>query len=92
MSDATHRWVDEMKTGFDAVKAIRDELKVQLHLAGMDAKAKFAELEHRIDSEQLTARKNLTALTESFRIFKDELGKQGKGSSTKGVQFRHSST
>ncbi len=78
MSDTTHRWADEMKDGFEVLKAMRDELKVQMHLAGMDAKTRFAELEHRLDSEQLTARKNLTELTTSFRIFKDELGKQGK--------------
>ncbi len=80
MSDATDRWVDEMKAGFDVLKTMRDELKVQLHLVGMDAKARFAELEHRLDSEQLTARKNLTELTASFRTLKDELGKQGKRS------------
>lgn len=78
MSDTTHRWADEMKTGFDALKTMRDELKVQMHLAGMDAKARFAELEHRLDSEQLTARKNLSDLTASFRVLKDELGNQSK--------------
>ena len=80
MSDATDRWMDEMKAGFDVLKTMRDELKVQLHLVGMDAKARFAELETRLDSEQLTARKNLTELTASFRTLKDELGKQSKRS------------
>lgn len=80
MSDAAHRWSEEMKDGIEVLKTLRDELKVQVHLAGMDAKARFAELEHRLDSEQLTARKNLSALTASFRILKDELGKQRKPS------------
>ena len=80
MSDMTNRWADEMKDGFEVLKAMRDELKVQMHLAGMEAKARFAELEHRLDSEQLTARKNLSELTASFRVLKDELGAQGKPS------------
>lgn len=75
MSDAAHRWAEEMKDGFVALKTLRDELKIQVHLAGMNAKARFDELEHRLDSEQLTARKNLSAMTASFRTFKDELGK-----------------
>ena len=80
MSNTTQRWAEEMKDGFESLKAMRDELKVQMHLAGMDAKTRFAELEHRLDNEQLTARKNLNELTASFRIFKDELGQQGKPS------------
>ena len=61
MSDTAHRWAEEMKDGFEVLKTLRDELKVQVHLAGMDAKARFAELEHRLDSEQLTEREKSLA-------------------------------
>ncbi len=80
MSDTTQRWSEEMKDGFEVLKTMKDELKVQMHLAGMDAKARFSELEQRLDNEQLTMRKNLKELTASFKILKDELGKQGKHS------------
>lgn len=77
MSDATHRWADELKEAFDGLKTARDEVKVQLHLAGMDAKERFAALEVRLDNEQLNVRKNLGELTANFKLLKDELGKQG---------------
>lgn len=77
MSDAKHRWADEVKDSLDAVKTIRDELKVQMRLGSMDAKARFAELERRLDNEQLNVRKNLGELVASFRLLKEELGKPG---------------
>jgi hypothetical protein len=36
---------DEMKRGVDLLKTLRDEIKVKLHLAGMDAKDQWAKLE-----------------------------------------------
>lgn len=80
MNDTTHRWAEEMKDGYEVLKTVRDELKVQMHLAGMDAKERFAKLEQRLDNEQLNARKNLSELTASFRTLKDELGNQSKPS------------
>ncbi len=77
MSDAKHRWADEVKDSLEVLKTMRDELKVQLHLGSMDAKARFAELEQRLDTEQLNVRKNLGELVASFRLLKDELGKAG---------------
>ena len=73
MSDGTNRWADELR---DSLRTMKDELRVQLHLAGKDANARFTELEHRHDSEQLTVRKNLSELTASFRLLIGELDKQ----------------
>jgi len=35
----------EMKRGVDLLRTLRDEIKVKLHLAGMDAKDQWAKLE-----------------------------------------------
>jgi hypothetical protein len=78
MSEATQRWSDELKDSFDLLKTMKDELKVQVHLAGMEAKERFAALEKRLDSEQLTARKNAHALVADFKVLKEELGRQSK--------------
>ncbi len=79
MSDTMQRWAEEMKDGIEVLKTMKDELKVQIHLASMEAKERFTELEQRIDNEQLTAKKNLKELTASFKTLKDELGKQKHG-------------
>jgi len=76
VSDATHRWAEELKDSFDVLKTLRDELKVQVHLASMDAKQRFSELEKRLDGDQLTMRKNLNEVIASFKVLKDELAKQ----------------
>ena len=51
MSDASNRWAAELNEGFEVLKMMRDELKVQLHLAGMDAKARFSEVVRKAQSE-----------------------------------------
>ncbi len=77
MSEATsNRWSDEVKDSYEVLKTMRDELKVQMHLASMNARQQFDALETRLDNEQLNARKNLNELIASFRQLKDELGSQ----------------
>jgi DNA-binding transcriptional regulator GbsR (MarR family) len=75
MSMATHRWADEVKETVEAVKAMRDELRVQAHLAGMEAKASYEEVERRFENEQLAVRKSLKELLEAFRGVKDQFSK-----------------
>jgi hypothetical protein len=36
---------DELKKGADLLRTLRDEIKVKVHLAGMDAKDQWAKLE-----------------------------------------------
>ncbi|HSP19968.1 MAG TPA: hypothetical protein VLQ79_10650 [Myxococcaceae bacterium] len=71
----------EMKKGVDLLKTLRDEVKVKLHLAGMDVKDQWAKLEPELSkveraAEQATesskklmddALKRLKAIRESLR-------------------------
>ena len=44
---------DEVKKGLDHLKTLRDEVRVRLHLAGMEAKEEWNKLEpHLLDVEQ----------------------------------------
>jgi hypothetical protein len=44
---------DEVKKGLEHLKTLRDEVRVRLHLAGMDAKDEWNKLEpHLLDVEQ----------------------------------------
>jgi predicted nucleic acid-binding Zn-ribbon protein len=44
---------DEIKKGLDHLRTLRDEVRVKLHLAGMEAKAEWNKLEpHLFDVEQ----------------------------------------
>lgn len=75
MKQQTNRWADELKDSVEAVRAIRDELKVQLHLANMDAKNRFEALENKLENEQLKARNTFREMIEGFREVKAELAK-----------------
>ena len=46
---------NEMKKGVDLLKTLRDEIKVKLHLAGMDAKDQWAKLEPELSKVELAA-------------------------------------
>ena len=79
MNDPNHRWAEELQESVSAIKAMRDELKVQVHMASMEARAKFEALERKLDHEQLNARKNLKTLIDEFQAVKnDMLGGPGK--------------
>jgi hypothetical protein len=44
---------DELKKGLDSLKTLRDEVRVRLHLAGLDAKTELNKLEpHLFEVEQ----------------------------------------
>jgi lipid II:glycine glycyltransferase (peptidoglycan interpeptide bridge formation enzyme) len=45
----------EMKKGVDLLKTLRDEVKVKLHLAGMDAKDQWAKLEPELSKVERAA-------------------------------------
>lgn len=77
MNDPNHRWAEELQESVGAIKAMRDELKVQVHMASMEARAKFEALERRLDQEQLNARKSMKTLVDEFNAVKNEmLGKK----------------
>lgn len=73
MSDPNHRWAEELEQTFEGLKTVRDEVKVQAHLLGMEAKQRFAALEQRLDNEQLNVRKNLEELMAGFRQLKADV-------------------
>ena len=53
MSQTTTDIKDELKKGLDHLQTLRDEVKVRLHLAGMEVKAEWNKLEpHLFEVEQ----------------------------------------
>jgi hypothetical protein len=53
MSQTTTDLKDDLKKGLDHLRTLRDEVRVKLHLAGMDAKAEWNKLEpHLFEVEQ----------------------------------------
>ena len=78
MNATSKRWSEEVKESVEALKAMRDEVKLQLHLANMEAKQKFEALEHRLDTQQLNVRKTMHELAADFRLLKDELAREAK--------------
>ncbi len=75
MSKATQRWSDELKQSIDLVKTMRDEVKVQLHLASKEIQQRFEKLEARFENEQLMAKNNIDGLLAGFREVKEQLRK-----------------
>jgi hypothetical protein len=45
MSQATDELKEEIARGLDAMRTLRDEVRLKLHLAGMDAKDEWNKLE-----------------------------------------------
>lgn len=78
MTATTQRWADEMKESVEALKALRDEVKLKLHLANMDAKVKLEQLEHRLDTQQLNVKKTMHEMAAEFRLLRDELTREAK--------------
>ena len=64
----------EMKKGLDLLKTLRDEVKVKLHLAGMDAKDQWAKLEPELAKVERAA----DQATESSKKLLDETLKRLK--------------
>jgi hypothetical protein len=58
----------EMKRGVDLLRTLRDEIKVKLHLAGMDAKDQWAKLEPELFKVERAAEQ----ATESSKKLMDE--------------------
>ena len=82
MTTSTHRWAEEMKDSMKLLETMRDEVKVQLHLGSMEARARFTALEARLENEQLAVRKSFKEIISGFREVKGQLKQQndlGKG-------------
>jgi hypothetical protein len=54
---------DEIQKSLDVIHTLRDEVRVKLHLAGMEAKERWSKLEERLEAVERTAQE----ATESSR-------------------------
>lgn len=79
----TEQVKDSLHESLEMLKTLRDEIRVEVHLAGMDAKAKWKELEPRFEDAERRAKElgeaSRAAVTEAlrrFREFRDSLGKK----------------
>jgi hypothetical protein len=63
MSQTTTELKKEIEKSLSLMRTLRDEVRVKLHLAGMDAKDEWNKLEPRLDEIEQAA----TAFTESTR-------------------------
>ena len=80
MSQTTHDLKAELHKSLALLKTLRDEVRVNLHLAGMDAKATWSKLEPKLADVEHAAREateaSRTAVTEALtavKTFKDSL-------------------
>jgi hypothetical protein len=68
----------DLKGGFedalDDLRTMRDEIRVKLHLAGMDAKDAFAKLEPRLNEVEREVAKGGDAVADALDKTVDELG------------------
>ena len=65
MAHATEDLATEMRKALDEVRTLRDEAKLKLHLATMDARDAWARLEPKIDAaEREASRASAAALRE----------------------------
>lgn len=63
MSQAKNDFKKEMERGLDEMRRLRDEVRVQLHLAGMDAKEAWRHLEPRIEAAEKEVERGFDAAT-----------------------------
>lgn len=71
---------NQLQRGLDELRRLRDEIRVDMHLAGMDAKDKWRDLEPRIlDAENMAkdiseaSRKAVQDVVDSIRRFRESL-------------------
>jgi hypothetical protein len=75
MSTATNDMKKEIQRDVDRLRTLRDELRVKLHLASMDAKTEWTKLEPKIAEAEHAAEK---ASKESYDIVANAVKKLNK--------------
>lgn len=77
MRHTTDKLKDEVRETLDTLTTLRDEIRVQVHLAGMDAKQRWDELEQDVERVQRAAmdasEKSLHALRDTLLEFQQTL-------------------
>jgi hypothetical protein len=83
MSQTTDDLKDDLKKGLSVLQTLRDEVRVKLHLAGMNAKDQWKSLEpHLAEIEQAagdiseSSRAAVTDAVNKLKTFRDTLGKE----------------
>lgn len=67
-------WKDEARKAVDRLQSVRDEIRVQLHLAGMDAKDRWRSLEPRVQEvTDRLAREGSEGAKKAFQEIMDEV-------------------
>lgn len=71
------KFAKRVKEGREQLKVLRDEIRVKLHLAGMDVKDQWAklepEIEHALASAETAAGKALDKLNEKLQRFNETI-------------------
>ena len=69
---------EDVKKSLDLVRSLRDEARLQMHLAGMEAKERWNKLEPQVEAVERTAQEatesSRTALQEAVKLLKEFLG------------------
>jgi hypothetical protein len=63
MSQVTQDLKSDLKKGLSDLEALRDEIRLQLHLAGMDAKKQWADLEKELNAAEEEVTRSATQAT-----------------------------
>ena len=69
---------EEVNAQIELAKTLRDELRVQVHLAGMEAKQRFERLERRFETDQLKLQRAIKDAIVGFKALKEEVSKAPK--------------
>jgi hypothetical protein len=73
MSHTTEELKTELKKNLDQLQKLRDEIRVRLHLAGMDAKNTWSKLEPRIALVEQQLQKATHELSDASRTALDDV-------------------
>lgn len=70
---------ERLHDSFEELKTLRDEIRLDLHLAGMDARDEWKEIEKRlpdartVDAIKTATKDALETLTKELRMFRDRI-------------------
>lgn len=66
---------DTIRTRLDSMKTLRDQIRLQLHLAGLDARTEWDKLELRLDHVELESERVVAAALDSVMASVDSIAK-----------------
>jgi hypothetical protein len=66
VSESTQKLIEDLKT-------LRDELRLQIHLAGMDARTTWAKLEEQLEDVERQLKSSAVKLKGAFEKLRDDI-------------------